>query len=45
MMKKNSSNKKGTYKDGNNESGNDKKIIYHGLYSSNLKNFLDDVKS
>jgi len=33
-------------KDGNYDNGgNDKKIINHGLYSSNLKNFLDDVKS
>jgi hypothetical protein len=45
MMKKNNANTKKSNKDGNYENGNDKKVINHGLYSSNLKNFLDDVKS
>ena len=42
MMKKNS--KRG--KDGGSyDGGSERKVINHGLYSSNLKNFLDDVKS
>ena len=45
MMKKNISYTKKGNKDVSYESGSDKKVINHGLYSSNLKNFLDDVKS